>query len=178
MKSYVLILGLSLIVINSAWAQESGQQDGHFSVAAGLGFFADNDNDGFSMNFEGSYHVDDLWSGGIDFQIGIEDSDTTILSVPIFGRYDFDSFPTDIAILKDLHAFAKLGMGLTYVEIDRGGSTRDDTDFLFVIGGGLAYPITDQIYLESRMQFNITPNDFFDDDYYFSWEMIGVRFHF
>ncbi len=163
------------MVVGSVHAQESAAQERKFSVASGLGFFADNDHDGFSMNFEGSYHFDEHLSGGIDFQIGIKDSDTTILSVPIFGRYDFGNFPTKVAILEDLHAFVKLGMGLTHVSSDK---FRDDTDFLFVMGGGLAYPITDRISLESRMQFNITPNDYFDDDYYFSWEIIGARFRF
>jgi hypothetical protein len=178
MKKTILLLALSLIVVNSASAQESFEEEGGFSVAAGMGFFADDDNDGFSMNFEGSYHVDEHWSGGIDFQIGIEDSDTTVLSVPIFGRYDFDTFPTDVAILEDLHAFAKLGMGLTHVDIDRRNGGRDDTDFLFVIGGGLSYPVAENISIESRMQFNITTNDYFNDEYYFSWEMIGARFRF
>jgi hypothetical protein len=136
MKKTVLLLALSLIVVNAASAQESVEEEGGLSVAAGLGFFADDDNDGFSMNFEGSYHVDEHWSGGIDFQIGIEDSDTTVLSVPVFGRYDVDTFPTDIAILEDLNAFAKLGMGLTHVDVDGGNWGGDDTDFLFVIGGG------------------------------------------
>ena len=43
---------------------------------------------------------------------------------------------------------------------------------------GLAYPINEKISLESKMQFNITSNDFFEDDYYFSWEMISLRFRF
>ena len=177
MGKFLLLLGLSLMVVGSVHAQESAAQERKFSVASGLGFFANNDDHGFSMNFEGSYHFDEHWSGGIDFQIGIEDSDTTILSVPIFGRYDFGNFRTEVAFLEDLHAFLKLGMGLTHVSIDGHGS-RSDTDFLFVMGGGLAYPITDRISLESRMQFNITPNDYFDDDYYFSWEIIGARFRF
>lgn len=163
------------MVASSAHAQESTTEERKFSVASGLGFFANNDDGGFVMNFEGSYHFDEHWSGGIDFQVGIEDSDTTILSVPIFGRYDFGNFRTEIAILEDLHAFARLGMGVTTVFGSRSGG---GTNFLFVMGGGLAYPITDQISLESRMQFNITPNDFFEDDYYFSWEIIGARFRF
>ena len=113
-----------------------------------------------------------------------------MLSVPIYGRYDFDDLPVDVPYLSNMHPFAKLGLGITYAEFDGkitvptlfGPVTVDlefdDTGFLFMFGGGLAYPINEHFSLESTMQFNITTNDFFEDDFYFSWEMVSLRYRF
>jgi opacity protein-like surface antigen len=102
--------------------------------------------------------------------------------MPFYGQYDTDNFATDMDILKDMHAFAKLGLGFTYAESDPSGPIDDDDDddtgFLFVIGGGVAYDLNEHISIESRMQFNITTNDFFDDDFYFSWEVLAARYRF
>ena len=94
------------------------------------------------------------------------------------GQYDFGNIPGDVPILSEMHPFARLGMGFTYAEIDTRFFDVDDTGFLFVIGGGVAYPVNDHISIESRMQFNITTNDFFEDDFYFSWELISLRYRF
>ena len=179
MKKCMLVSLMSLVAINSATAEQSDGIDlGDFSVEAGLGFHANDDTDGFLLNFGGSYHVDENWSAGVDLQVGFED-DAFLLSMPFYGQYDFDNFPTDTEIIKDMHAFAKLGLGFTYAEIDPPGPFDfDDTGFLFVIGGGVGYDLTEHIALESRMQFNITTNDFFRDDFYFSWEVISARYRF
>ena len=69
-------------------------------------------------------------------------------------------------------------MGFTYAEIDTRFFDIDDTGFLFVMGGGVTYPINENLSVDSRMQFNITTNDFFEDDFYFSWELVSLRYRF
>jgi len=181
MQAGTLILALSLFAVNSAWAQaqttSSGIDASKFSVSTGIGFFAEDNVDGFLLNFEGSYHIDQNWSAGVDFQLGFDD-DFLLFSMPFYGQYDFGNVPGDVPILMDMHPFARLGLGFTYAEIDTRFFDVDDTGFLFVIGGGMAYPINENISLESRMQFNITTNDFFEDDFYFSWELISLRYRF
>lgn len=178
MKKCMLVLLMSVVATQTANAQLNGIELEDFSVEAGLGFHANDDTDGFLLNFGPSYHIDDNWSAGVDFQLGFDD-DFLLFSMPFYGQYDFNNFNTDIDIVKDMHAFAKLGMGFTYAEFDPSGPLDiDDTGFLFVIGGGVAYPLTEHIDIESRMQFNITTNDFFDDDFYFSWEVISARYRF
>ena len=180
-KTGGLILAMSLFLTHTAWAQtqtSSSEMDASkFSVQAGMGFFAEDNFDGFLLNFEGSYHIDQNWSVGVGIQLGFDD-DFLLLSMPFFGQYDFGNIPGEIPILSDMHPFARLGIGFTYAEFDPGPFDFDDTGFLFVIGGGLAYPINDELSLESKMQFNITSNDFFEDDYYFSWEMVSLRYRF
>jgi opacity protein-like surface antigen len=187
MKKSMLICAMtatmSLIAANSAAAQEATGASpaldlSRFSVQAGLGFFAEDNLDGFLLNFEGSYHFDQNWSAGVDFQLGFDD-DFLLFSMPFYARYDFGNLPVDAAYFSKLHPFAKLGLGFTYAEIDVNFAPDiDDTGFLFLIGGGMAYPINDNFSLESTMQFNITTNDFFEDDFYFSWEIISLRYRF
>ncbi|MFT5694829.1 MAG: opacity protein-like surface antigen [Myxococcota bacterium] len=179
MKKYLLVLLLTLVAFNTASAQDSdGISLEDFSAQAGLGFFANDDFDGFMLNFGGAYHVDENWSAGVDLQLGFED-DFLLLSMPFYGQYDFNNFSTDVDILKDMHVFAKLGMGFTYTEFDPPGpGSIDDTGFLFVLGGGVSYELNEHIALESRMQFNITTNEFYRDDFYFSWEVLAARYRF
>jgi opacity protein-like surface antigen len=180
MKKYLLVSLMCFIATNSAIAEESnGVELEDFSVGAGFGFHANDDTDGFLINFGPAYHIDENWSAGVDMQFGFED-DTLLFSMPFYGQYDTDNFATDMDILKDMHAFVKLGLGFTYAEFDPSGSIDDfdDTGFLFVIGGGVAYDLNEHISIESRMQFNITTNDFFDDDFYFSWEVLAARYRF
>ena len=174
---------MSLFLTHTAWAQtqtSSSEMDASkFSVQAGMGFFAEDNFDGFLLNFEGSYHIDQSWSAGVGIQLGFDD-DFLLLSMPFFGQYDFENIPGEIPMLSDMHFFARLGIGFTYAENEVGPFNKniDDTGFLFVIGGGLAYPINEKISLESKMQFNITTNDFFEDDFYFSWELVSLRYRF
>ena len=186
MKKYLLVSLMCFIATHSAIAEESnGVALEDFSVGAGFGFHANDHNDGFLINFGPAYHIDDNWSAGVDMQFGFED-DRLLFSMPFYGQYDTDNFATDMDILKDMHAFAKLGLGFTYAEIDGPGRFDfDDTGFLFVIGGGVAYDLNEHISIESRMQFNITTNNtrnntgkLFDDKFYFSWEVLAARYRF
>jgi len=195
MKQCVLIGMILLIAATSSAANSPNNSAGfdlsQISVQAGLGFFAEDNLDGFMLNFEGLYRIDDSWSAGADLQLGFDD-DFLLLSMPFFGRYDFGDLPVDVPHLSKMHPFAKLGLGFTYAEIDGRVTTpalpgfpsttidfsADDTGFLFTMAGGVAYPINDHISLESTMQFNITTNDFFEDDFYFSWEIVSLRYTF
>ena len=169
---------ISLVAASSASAQStdssSVREHSKFSVEGGIGFAAEDNFDGFLLNFGGLYRLTNKISAGVDFQLAFDD-DGTVFSMPFYGRYDFGDLPVDVAILKEMHPFAKAGLGFTYVDPDAG---KDDTGFLFLIGGGVSYPISESLSVESVMQFNITTNDAFQDDFYFSWEMVALRYHF
>ena len=181
MKKSMLVFAMSLMVVNFAAAEASDARSAvdssRFSVQAGLGFFAEDNFDGFLLNLEGNYHIDESWSAGVDLQLGF-DNDFLLLSMPFYGRYDFGNLAADAPFLSKMHPFAKLGLGFTYAEIDTSFFDIDDTGFLFVMGGGVAYEINDNLSAETTMQFNITTNDFFADDFYFSWEIISLRYRF
>ncbi len=181
MKKCLLVLAISLTVSNSGSAQDTGSpavlNAGDFSLAAGIGFFAEDNFDGFLLNFGGLHHINEKWSVGLDFQVGI-DNDFTMFSMPFYGRYDFGDIPVGVPVLKDIHPFAKTGIGFTFAELDTQLGDLDDTGFLFVIGAGVAYPVLPNLAFESTMLFNVTTNDLFDNDFYFTWEIISARLRF
>jgi opacity protein-like surface antigen len=181
MKKLIVIIAASLIAASSATAQtsdSSGSSDsGRFSVQTGVGFYADDDWDGFLWSADGLYHFDRHWSIGLEMHVGVED-DLTIFSMPVYGRYDSPGLPVENKTLAKLRAFAKTGIGFTYAEIDTRGRDDDDTGFLYMIGGGIAFPFNDHFSIESALQFNVTTNDYFDDDFYFSWQLVGLRYRF
>ncbi len=185
----ILTLAASLIALHSAAAESSLASDplssGRFSIQTGIGFFAEDNFDGFAWSGGGSYHIDKNWSAGVDLQVGVDD-DFTFVSMPFFVRYDFGDLPVDVPILSTTHFFVKTGTGFTWAEFDgsvNAGPFRvhvdeDDVGFLWVIGGGVEYTINDHFSVESRMQFNVTTNDLFDDDFYYSWDVLALRYRF
>jgi opacity protein-like surface antigen len=175
----LVVVGVAVVAVGPVSAQQSNSDGSGLSVTGGIGFFAEPNFDGFLLNFGGSYHFDEHVSAGVDFQLGFDD-DFVLFSMPFYGQYDFGKFQVDVPVLEDMHAFVKTGLGLTHVNGDRPGGAKNerDTGFLFIIGGGVAYPVTENVSIESRMQFNITKNRFFEDDYYFSWEIVSARFRF
>jgi opacity protein-like surface antigen len=177
-----LFLVMSLIASTQATAQNSArvprkQDSSHVSIQTGIGFYADDDWDGFLWSADGLYHFDRSWSAGVELHVGAED-DLTIVSMPFYSRYDSPNLPVDQPLLSRVRFFAKAGIGFNWAEIDQRFDDDDDTGFLFMIGGGAAYEMNDRFSLESAMQFNVTTNDYFDDDFYYSWEVIGLRYHF
>ena len=52
------------------------------------------------------------------------------------------------------------------------------SDLVFGVGFGADYPITDSVSLGSSMLFNFLPDDVVDENFYFSWQVVGVRYRF
>ena len=174
------LLAFALIgpAIDSATAQEDSELTAEkFSLGSGIGFFADDNFTGFALDFEGTYRINEHWSSGVIFQLGFDD-DFMLFSMPLYLQYDFGNFPVSVAVLEDMHAFARFGLGFSYARLDDSLVDVDRTGFLFVLGAGVAYPINEHLSLESRMHLNLTSNDLFEDDFYYSWQVVGARYRF
>ena len=178
-KGALLMLALSWLTLDTAAAEESSELTAEkFSVGEGIGFFTDDNFHGLALDFEGMYHINEHWSAGVNFQLGFDDDDFLLFSMPLYLQHDFDNFPVDVAVLKDMHAFLRFGLGFSYAKLDDGPINVDRTGFLFVLGAGVAYPITQHLSLESRMNINLTSNDLFEDDFYYSWQIVRARYRF
>lgn len=174
------MLALSWLALDTAAAEEDSDLAAEkFSVGTGVGFFAEDNFHGFTVDFEGTYHINDHWSSGVNFQLGFDD-EFLLFSMPFYLQYDFDDFSVDVPVLEDMHAFVRFGLGFTYAKGDdpETNVNVDRSGFLFVLGGGVAYPITEHLSVESRMHLNVTSNDLFDDDFYYSWQILGARYRF
>ena len=157
------------------YAEDSGA--GRFSIRTGLGFTAD--PDGFLLGFEGDYAFTEHLSTGVLLQLGLDD-DRTIVSPVVYGRFRSDLGGIDPA-LEPLEPYIHLGFGITYWHVDRRpprSGTTDDVEFLLNPGVGIEYRFTDHVSAGTHMMFNIIPAEIFGERFYFSWEVLTLRYRF
>ncbi len=174
----VLVIAFASLLGATSASAQSRSGDGPsppFSVQAGLGFT--DDPDAFLLEFEGNYRLGDGLSVGTLLQLGLDD-DFTLVSPLGYVRYTFDLSHATAPDLRRLKPYVQGGMGFTYIDIDVPRRDDDDIGFLMSFGFGADYPITDSVSLGSRMLFNFLPDDVVDENFYFSWQVAGIRFRF
>ncbi len=134
--------------------------------------------DAFLLGFETDYRLDYALSVGGAMQAGMDD-EITLLSPSAYARYKFSN-PFS-GQLRKLRPYLQGGIGLNYVNRDVPASSSlddDDIGFLMNFGFGTEYVLSDALSIGSRMLFNVTPTDVFDDTFYFSWEVTTLRYRF
>jgi opacity protein-like surface antigen len=156
-------------------SQAPHSEDGGFSVQGGLGFTAD--PDAFLLEFEGSYSIDGAVSFGPAIQIAVDD-DLVLVSPTLFTRYSFDLSDATSEVIRPLSPYVQAGLGLTHIDRKRRRRYRDETGFLMNLGMGVDYAVSENVSIGSRMLFNILPGDVEDENFYFSWQVAGLRYHF
>ena len=157
-------------------------EEGRISVASGIGFVsgiaAPGDDSAFLLDFEVDYRVAGGSSVGGLLQLGLE-NDFTIVSPVGYGRYTFDLGAMGASEMARIRPFVQAGLGFTYIDLDLPfPGDDDDLGFMLNFGFGVDVVLTDQLALGSKMLFNIMPDDVFNENFYYSWEIIGVRFRF
>ena len=157
------------------------RDEGTFSLKPGLGFTASPTS--LLLGFEGDYRIAEPFSMGLLTEVGIDD-DFTIVSPQIFARWwpDLgDLIDPDVAFIEP---YAHLGLGFSWWDADHyKGVNDDDTQFLLSPGFGVDFRINKHISVGSQMLFNVIPaaiqdNTRIDDQFYYSWEVIGLRYRF
>jgi opacity protein-like surface antigen len=162
--------------------EESGDTrrsaDGPFSLRTGLGFTAD--PDAFLMGFEADYRIiEEGFSIGAQVQLGIDD-DRTLVSPVVYGRYTANLGDFERS-LDRIDVYLQGGLGFTWWDVDRPrnrGGDDDDTEFLTNFGFGAEYRLTDHVSAGTHMLFNIIPGEIYDERFYFSWEVVTLRYRF
>jgi opacity protein-like surface antigen len=151
---------------------------GPLSIRTGLGFTAD--PDAFLMGFEIDYRIiEEGFSIGTLVQLGIDD-DWTIVSPVLYGRYtaNLGDFEPN---LDRIDLYLQGGLGFTWWDVDRPnnrGGDDDDNEFLTNFGFGAEYRLTDHVSAGTHMLFNIVPGEIYDERFYFSWEVVTLRYRF
>jgi opacity protein-like surface antigen len=194
--SLTRVLAITVLLAGSAAAQTDYPEDrrtssegggagyrdeGTFSLKPGLGFTASPDT--FLLGFEGDYRVAEPFSLGLLTEVGI-DSDLTIVSPQLFARYWPDLGELIDPDVSFIEPYLHLGIGFTWWDADvYKGVNDDDTQFLLSPGFGVDFRINEHVAIGTQMLFNVIPGSIhddtrIDDDFYYSWEVIGVRFRF
>jgi hypothetical protein len=144
-----------------------------WSLRAGIGFTTDPDN--FLMNFELPYRFDQYVSAGPMIQVGVADHRSLVATTANL-TITVPELPGES--LQRFHPMVFAGIGFAVLENkDRAGSNRS-AGFLANAGFGLDYALSARTSVGSRMIFNFLPDRTLDEVFFYSWEMIGIKFSF
>ena len=144
-----------------------------WSIRTGLGITVDPGT--LLLNFEVPYAFDRWVSAGPAIQIGIDKHDTIVaptfnvtVRVPDLPGETFDR----------LHPYALVGMGFAVIEDDDRRNDNVAAGFLIDFGIGLEFQVSEHLYLGSQMMFNFLPEETLDEDFFYSWQIGGIRIAF
>jgi len=153
--------------------QSADQRAGRYIFGAGLGLQANTpDGIAFVLGFSGEYYVTQGLSLGPLLQLGFT-GDLFQFGLSYQAKYTFD--------LKEIPAFKphiEVGIGFVYADLDRGRRrSENDISFLFPLGIGAEYRLTNSISLDNTFLFNFTDLDVRDTHFFFNW-LVGLKYRF
>lgn len=163
---------------DESWSNPTTRQDGiesstGWSFRAGIGFI--DDPTAFLLNFEAPYALDQWVSVGPMIQAGIDDNNTVVaptvnltVKIPDLPGEDYDR----------VKPFGFIGIGFAYIEDDNRRNDDSSAGFLIDFGFGLEYQVSDSLFVGSQMMFNFLPETTLGQNFFYSWQVGGVRLAF
>jgi hypothetical protein len=139
------------------------------SVQAGLGFTASPTD--FLLALELDWFVTNNFAVGPLLQFGVDDH--PFIFAPTFdfmGMFDIGDSP--------VKPFVQGGLGLAYYNEQHRHGSDDEAGFLINLGGGGDFFVAPRVALGTDMLFNIITTGALGDHFFFSWQVITVRFLF
>jgi hypothetical protein len=174
----LLLLAAAAQAQTDPWSDPPARKDeGFVSLRGGFGFTAD--PSAFLMSLGVPVAVNQTIAISPDFMLAVDDDDLIVspgidLEVRILGERTWDN-PN----LRRLVPVLRLGTGLAYIEKDQHrGADEDGTGWTLRAGMGVDYEVTEDVYLGSHIRFNILPVKAADERFFFSWDVISMRFDF
>jgi len=190
-----VLLGLSLATLTTAIPNSSAAQDWGdetedswsspttfedetspstgWSLRAGIGFI--DDPTALLLNFEIPYAFDQWVSVGPMIQVGIDDNNTIVaptvnltVTVPDLPGEDYDR----------IKPFGFIGIGFAYIEDDNRRNDDSSAGFLIDFGFGLEYQLSENLFIGSQMMFNFLPETTLGQNFFYSWQVGGLRLAF
>ena len=168
----VVFLALSHFA-NAQGLRSEDERAGRFIFGAGLGLQAGTpDSTAFALGFNGDYYLTQGLSIGPLLQFGFT-GDLFQFGLSGQAKYTFD-----IKQIPALKPHIEAGVGFIYADLDRGRSRSEhDTSFLFPLGIGAEYRLTNSISLDNTFLFNFTDLDVRDTHFFFTW-LVGLKYRF
>ena len=165
---------LFLAVIAPAHAQQTSPPETmrKFELGTDIGFSGGTiDGTALAVGISGDYQVAPHVSIGPLIQLGVTD-DLFQIGVTAQAKFTLD-FPDVPELKPQLQA----GLGFIHADLDKGGSSGDDTSWLIPIGMGLEYRMAKNLYAGTTLLFNITDLNIAgkSDDLHVTW-FVGLRF--
>ena len=153
--------------------QSADQRAERFIFGAGLGLQANTpDGTAFALGFSGDYYFTQGFSIGPLLQLGFT-GDLFQFGLTGQAKYTFD-----IKEIPALKPHLEAGIGFIYADLDRGRwRSENDVSFLFPLGIGAEYRLTNSISLDNTFLFNFTNLDVQDTHFFFTW-LVGLKYRF
>ncbi len=155
---------------SSAWDEPAATR---WSLRAGVGFIAGPDH--FLMNFELPYRFDQYVSLGPMIQVGIA-NDRSIVAPTANLTITIPDLPGDTLDRFRPNVFAGIGFAVI-TDDDRNGDDRS-AGFLINAGFGVDYVLSQRVSIGSRMILNFLPENTLAQNFFYSWEVVGVKLSF
>ena len=146
-----------------------------FGARIGVGLTAGPDS--FLMDFAAPYYVGSGVAIGPRVQLGL-DEDETFLAPTLNIEYAHDLSRDVAGPLGKLRPLVNVGVGFAWIDIDGRAGEDSDTGFLFDIGLGVAYPLSDQFEIASVVDFDILPRRVLGEDLVVTWQALQMRVRF
>lgn len=173
LQALLLTVSIAMPIAAEARTRDADDPFARLAARGGIGFTEG--PDAFLANFELEGMLNGRVGVGLAAQLGVED-DFILFSPHLFTRYRFSLRQLEDEYLRRIRPFVQGGVGITHIDVDRGGRDRDATDVLINFGGGLDYPVTHEVEIGTRMLINVIPGEVLNQRIYFSWELISVRY--
>jgi len=150
-----------VVLFTAAWAATAAAQEapassiasrsGYFSLGFGAGLMIDPDMGAGMVSLD--YYVTDEISVGPYFQVGGGPDDS------YWGVSGQVKFSAALSSNSSVRPYGRLGIGFVELDFD---DRKDDPEmtYLFPVGGGLEFELTDLLSLDVGGVFNITEDSF------------------
>jgi hypothetical protein len=170
-----LAVALAAPVPAFAQGKSFGLSAGDWSIQGGGGFTSDPDGALLATNVE--YAITRDFGVGPVLQLSFDD-DNTIVAPTLNLRYRVDLSDVGNEFVRRIEPSATFGLGFAYIEKDHSAGDDDDAAFLISGGVGAEYWVTDQLAVGNTVLFNGMPDDAVDEDFFFSWQLVTLRYRF
>jgi len=74
--------------------------------------------------------------------------------------------------------FGYVGVGFAYIEDDNRRNDNSSAGFLVDFGFGLEYQLSERLFVGSQMTFNFLPETTLGQNFFYSWQIGGLRLAF
>jgi hypothetical protein len=182
---------------NHEWPDDERWEDsfhdlsrqGMVSFRSSFGFTLGPDT--FLVTGEASYRARENWSFGPLFQLGLSDDEFLFGATANFkktgqidlhrhhhGDHDDDDRHAE-EVLARLEPYVNFGIGVVYIDEDqRGGRDDDDAGLLLNVGFGADFFVSDRFSVGTGVLFNFMPSEVQGENFFFSWQVAVLSFHF
>ena len=112
-------------------------------------------------------------------QVGVDDRDT-LVAPTLNARFapEFGQSRSSDELVRRMRPFLQGGVGMLPLDRDFGSFDADDNEFLFNMGGGVDFPISERFTVGTSMMFNVIPAGALGEKFFFSWQLATVSFRF